>query len=76
VHPVHVEDTRRDDVIDYQRTEHLIDGHKMTISKTTPTAITGKGSRTLEFISEDGQPCHMAFGREGFELLKAIVNQY
>jgi hypothetical protein len=40
MHPVHVEDTRGDDVIDYQRTAHLIDGHKMTISKTEPTKIT------------------------------------
>ena len=63
-------------MIEYHRTEHLIDEHKMTISKTQLTNIGEKGSRSLEFISEDGQPCHMAFTTEGFDLLKAILREY
>jgi len=63
-------------VIEYQRTEHLIDEHKMTISKIEPTKISEMGVRTVEFIAMDGESVHMVFGHEGFELLKAILNQY
>lgn len=63
-------------MIEYQRTEHLIDEHKMTISKIEPTKISEMGVRTVEFIAMDGESVHMVFGHEGFELLKAILNQY
>jgi hypothetical protein len=76
VHTVHGKDTRGDDVIEYQRTEHLINEHKMTISKIEPTNINEIGTRAVEFVAMSGESVHMVFGHEGFELLKAVLNQY
>lgn len=63
-------------MIEYQRTEHLIDGHKVTLFKTTPTKLSEMGGVAMEVVSADGQPAHMVFSHEGFRLLKAIMEVY
>jgi hypothetical protein len=63
-------------MIEYQRTEHLINGHKVTLFETTPTRLSEMGGVAMEVISADGQPAHMVFSHDGFKLLKAILGQY
>jgi hypothetical protein len=77
VHTVHVEDTRRDDVseVRYQWTEHRINDHKISIGKQAPTN-GNPVARVVEIIGSESGNVTLEFDADGFELLKAILNQY
>jgi hypothetical protein len=78
VHPVHVEDTRRDDVsqVEYQGSEHLIENQRFTFAKRTPTMAYPSGMWVMTAADVNGNRVQVEFGYEGYELLKAIMREY
>jgi len=61
--------------IEYQTSRHTIDGAHISVSKLAPTnGEPYTRSLIVSTSSEDVMQLH--FTHEGFELLKAIINEY
>lgn len=60
---------------EYQRSEHLINDHKITIARYAPTN-GDPTTHVVEVVSSALETTRINFDHEGFKLFKAVMNQY
>jgi hypothetical protein len=64
-------------MIEFQESTHIIDGMMFKFVKCQPTSAIESTRRRI-IIGDETDPGYLSvqFSSEGFELFKAIVNQY